>query len=39
MQINKAKFERVVKEAKSKTNDRRWLNAIDKAADAILNDK
>jgi putative transposase len=30
MEINKAKFERVVEEAKAKTNDRRWLNAIEK---------
>jgi len=36
MEINKAKFERVVEEAKAKTNDRRWLNAIEKAAKAIL---
>jgi hypothetical protein len=36
MQINKAKFERVVKEAKAKTNDPKWLRAIEKAAKAIL---
>jgi hypothetical protein len=38
MEINKAKFERVVKEAKVVGN-KRWENAIDKAADAILNGK
>jgi hypothetical protein len=27
----------VVEPAKAKTNDQRWLNAIDKASDAILN--
>ena len=36
MQINKAKFESVVEEAKAKTNDPKWLRAIDKAAAAIL---
>lgn len=36
MTINKAKFERVVKEAKSRTNDKRWLRAIDRAAEGIL---
>jgi hypothetical protein len=37
MQINKAKFERVVKEAKARAaGDARWINAIDKAADGIL---
>jgi hypothetical protein len=36
MQINKAKFERVVKEAKAKTNDSKWLRATEKAAAAIL---
>ena len=36
MQINKAKFEAVVKEAKAKTNDRRWLNAIARAAEALI---
>src|SRR5262245_50998908 len=39
MTINRAKFEKVVKEAKAKTTDKRWLNAIDKAAAAILNGK
>jgi hypothetical protein len=39
MQINRAKFDRVVKEAKAKTTDRRWMNAIEKVADAIINDK
>jgi hypothetical protein len=39
MTINKAKFERVVEEAKAKakTNDTKWLRAIEKAAKAILN--
>jgi hypothetical protein len=37
MEIDKAKFERVVKEAKSKTNDRRWLNAIDAAQYLTVN--
>jgi hypothetical protein len=37
MQINKAKFEQVVKGAKAKVTDRRWLNAIDKASEGILN--
>src|SRR5262249_24484182 len=36
MQINKAKFEKVVKEAKAKTNDERWLAAIERAAGGIL---
>lgn len=37
MQINKAKFERVVEEAKAKAaNDPKWLRAIEKAAKAIL---
>jgi hypothetical protein len=36
MQIQKAKFERVVEEAKAKTNDPKWLRAIEKAAKAIL---
>jgi hypothetical protein len=39
MQINEAKFNRVVEMAKSKTNNKRWLAAIDKAADAIINDR
>ena len=39
MEINRAKFEAVIEEAKAKTNDRRWRNAIEKAADAILNGK
>jgi hypothetical protein len=36
MEINKVKFERVVKEAKAKTNDPKWLRATEKAAAAIL---
>jgi hypothetical protein len=36
MQINKAKFEKVVKEAKAKTNDSRWLAAIERAAEGVL---
>jgi hypothetical protein len=36
MEINKAKFERVVEEAKAKTNDQKWRRAIEKAAKAIL---
>lgn len=40
MKINRAKFERVVKEAKAKAaGNKRWIAAIEKAADAILNDK
>jgi hypothetical protein len=39
MTINKAKFERVVQEAKAKTDNKRWIAAIEKAADAILNGK
>jgi hypothetical protein len=39
MTINKAKFERVVEEAKAKTDNKRWIAAIEKAADAILNGK
>jgi hypothetical protein len=36
MEINRAKFERVVEGAKAKTNDPKWLRAIEKAAEAIL---
>lgn len=37
MNINKAKFERVVEEAKAKAaNDPKWLRAIEKAAAGIL---
>jgi hypothetical protein len=36
MEINKAKFEQVVADAKSKTNDAKWLRAIEKAAKGIL---
>jgi hypothetical protein len=36
MNINKAKFEGVVEEAKAKTNDPKWLRAIEKAAASIL---
>ena len=32
MTINKAKFERVVKEAKAKTNDPKWIRAIERAS-------
>jgi hypothetical protein len=37
MQINQAKFNKVVEPANAKTNDQRWLKAIDKASVAILN--
>ena len=36
MQINQAKFNKVMEPAKAQTSDRRWLNVIDKASDAIL---
>jgi hypothetical protein len=36
MEINKVKFEQVINEAKAKTNDPKWLRAIEKAAAAIL---
>src|SRR5687767_7079552 len=34
--INETKFNQVVKEAKAKTNDPKWIRAIEKAAKAIL---
>jgi hypothetical protein len=38
MQINRAKFEQVVKEAKAKAaGNARWITAIGKAADGLLN--
>jgi hypothetical protein len=40
MEINKAKFERVVEEAKAKAaGNKRWIAAIEKAPDAIINNK
>ena len=36
MTINQAQFSKVVETAKSKTNDKRWINAIDRASEAIL---
>src|SRR5499427_9527287 len=37
MQVNKAKFERVVEMAKAKAaNDPKWLKAIERAAKAVL---
>jgi hypothetical protein len=39
MQINQAKFNKVVEPAKAKTNDQRRLNVIDKASVAILDGK
>jgi hypothetical protein len=40
MEINKAKFEAIVKTAVGKAgNNTRWVNAINKAADAILNNR
>jgi hypothetical protein len=38
--INKAQFEKVVADAKAKAGgNKRWIAAIDKAADALLNGK
>jgi len=40
MDLNKPQFEKVVAEAKAKAgNNKRWIAAIDKAADALLNGK
>lgn len=40
MEINKAKFEAIVKTAVAKANgNTRWINAINKAADAIINNR
>ena len=40
MEINKAQFEKVVADAKAKAaGNKRWIAAIDKAADALLNGK
>jgi hypothetical protein len=40
MEINKAQFEKVVETAKAKVaGNKRWIAAIDKAADALLNGK
>jgi len=36
MTINQAKFNQVVADAKSKTSDKRWLSAIDKAQAGII---
>jgi len=36
MTLDITKFNKVVETAKSKTNDKRWQNAIDKASEAIL---
>jgi hypothetical protein len=36
MEINRAKFEQVIKEAKAKTNDPKWIRAIERAAEGIL---
>ena len=36
MEINEAKFNKVVADAKAKTNDPKWIRAIEKAAKAIL---
>lgn len=35
MEINKAKLEAIVKTAKAKTSDRRWLNAITRAVEGL----
>ena len=40
MEINKAQFNKVVADAKAKAaGNKRWIAAIDKAADALLNGK
>ena len=39
MELNAIKFNQVAKEAKAKTDNKRWLAAIDKAAYALLNGK
>jgi len=40
MEINKAQFEKVVETAKAKAGgNKRWITAIDRAADALLNGK
>jgi hypothetical protein len=39
MKLNTIKFNQTVEEAKAKTDNKRWLAAIDKAADALLNGK
>lgn len=40
MDLNKAQFEKVVADAKAKAaGSKRWIAAIDKAADALLNGK
>lgn len=36
MEINKVRVEKAVKAAKSRTNDKRWIAAIDRAAEGIL---
>jgi hypothetical protein len=36
MNLNTLQFSKVVETAKSKTNDKRWINAIDRASEAIL---
>jgi hypothetical protein len=37
MTINQALFSKVAETAKSKTSDKRWLSAIDRASEALLN--
>jgi hypothetical protein len=39
MTFNRTKLEAIAKEAKAKTNDRRWHAAIDRAVDALVNNK
>src|SRR5262249_5227898 len=36
MTLNQAQFSKVVEEAKARTNDRRWLSAIDKALAGVV---
>ena len=36
MTLNQAQFSKIVETAKSKTSDKRWLNAIDKAQAGII---
>jgi hypothetical protein len=39
LNLEPKKFNETVNAAKAKTNNKRWLAAIDKAADALLNGK
>jgi hypothetical protein len=39
MELNAIKFNETVEAAKARTDNRRWISAIDKAADALLNGK